>query len=379
MVKIVIIALLCSNVIFSQSAKDFIINDNNKIFKSLLTDIISESKNYGYNLERDKNQEYVFKSDFDNFIVLSKEIDDSYSEGLPKYSVGNIYKKYYFTQQSISNAIPWKIETVIRLTPYENVDIAQIKNSFNILLNNINKNLKINNYVTIKKTEKLNHKSFIGQYYDLCYESVIQKPCLDSEKNNNGECTSAKIYLNGESFEVKKASDETNLNFYSMTFLFMDKGIFEMVGKAETIVTSTSDAINNIRFTIGNQDMRKINQYDLKLMIKYFLDDCKKNNLKIPEIKIIEATFEPLNSETLALSFAYGDDSLIKIKVDPEKWINSTLEKKWYVLYHELGHDVLNLDHGQGGKMMFNFADKEYNWDEFFKDKEYMFNYINEK
>ena len=55
-----------------------------------------------------------------------------------------------------------------------------------------------------------------------------------------------------------------------------------------------------------------------------------------------------------------------------------------YILYHELGHDVLNLEHGQGGKMMFNFADRDYSWDEFFKDKEYMFSYyldnkLNEK
>ena len=62
--------------------------------------------------------------------------------------------------------------------------------------------------------------------------------------------------------------------------------------------------------------------------------------------------------------------------MDPEKWAKSSIEKRWYVLYHELGHDVLNLEHGQGGKMMFNFADKEYTWDDFFKDKDYMINFI---
>lgn len=377
--KIVFIVLLCSNVIFSQTAKDFVINDNNKLFKSLLTEIISESKNYGYNLERDNNQEYIFNDGLYYFIVLSKKIDDMYNEGLPNYSVGTIYKKYYFTQKTIVNAYPWKIETEIRLIQYENVNPTQIKNSFNKILDDIDKNLKNSNYRTINKSQKLNHKSFTGQYYDLCNESTVEKPCPDSEKDTNGECILANIYLNGESFEVKKARDNTNQNWFSLTFLFMDKGFSKMIGNAETIVTSTSDAINNIRFTIGNQDMRKINQYDLKSMIKYFLDDCKKNNIKIPEIKTIEATFEPLDSETLALSYAYGDDSLIKIKVDPEKWLNSTLEKKWYVLYHELGHDVLNLDHGQGGKMMFNFADREYNWDEFFTDRDYMFNYVNEK
>tara|TARA_A200000113_G_scaffold224771_1_gene243534 strand:+ start:1183 stop:1335 length:153 start_codon:yes stop_codon:yes gene_type:complete len=41
---------------------------------------------------------------------------------------------------------------------------------------------------------------------------------------------------------------------------------------------------------------------------------------------------------------------------------------------HELGHDVLNFQHGQGGKMMFNYSDAEYNWDTFVKDRDYMFN-----
>ena len=35
--------------------------------------------------------------------------------------------------------------------------------------------------------------------------------------------------------------------------------------------------------------------------------------------------------------------------------------------------DVLNLGHGEGGKMMFNFSDRGYSWDEFFEDKEEMF------
>jgi hypothetical protein len=48
-------------------------------------------------------------------------------------------------------------------------------------------------------------------------------------------------------------------------------------------------------------------------------------------------------------------------------------------MYHELGHDVLNLQHGQGGKMMFNYTEKDYTWGDFFKDKDYMFNSMKSK
>ena len=54
-------------------------------------------------------------------------------------------------------------------------------------------------------------------------------------------------------------------------------------------------------------------------------------------------------------------------------WLKSSLPTKFYILYHELGHDVLNLMHGQGGKMMFNFTEEEYSWKDFFIDRDNMF------
>ena len=120
-------------------------------------------------------------------------------------------------------------------------------------------------------------------------------------------------------------------------------------------------------------DMREINTYDLRAMTNFFLLDCKAgygiNNIKHQNIK---ATFETLEENVLALSYGKDDDSSIIIKVDPENWANANIITRWYVLYHELGHDVLNFSHGEGGKMMFNFANKEYKWENFCEDKEYM-------
>ena len=75
----------------------------------------------------------------------------------------------------------------------------------------------------------------------------------------------------------------------------------------------------------------------------------------------------------IALAYGFGQDDKILIKIDPENWQKSSLEKRLYVIYHELGHDVLNLDHGEGGKMMFNFVDKNYTLEEFVEDRDYMF------
>jgi len=135
----------------------------------------------------------------------------------------------------------------------------------------------------------------------------------------------------------------------------------------------------------------RVNEYDLEAMVNVFLDDYLNNYLdaglyneafvSIPsffdefkKLFNINATFTPLEGDALALSYGFNDDKNIVLKVDPEKWAKASSAKRWYTIYHELGHDVLNFEHGQGGKMMFNFADRDYNWETFEKDRNYMFN-----
>lgn len=122
--------------------------------------------------------------------------------------------------------------------------------------------------------------------------------------------------------------------------------------------------------------IKEISNYDLRRMVNFFLDNCKNYGIIIPN-QNIKATFEELEGNTIALAMAKDNDDEIFIKVDPENWQNSTVIKRWYILYHELGHDVLNLSHGEGGKMMFNFVERNYSWDDFIIDRNEMFyNYL---
>ena len=93
----------------------------------------------------------------------------------------------------------------------------------------------------------------------------------------------------------------------------------------------------------------------------------------------IDAKFESLDGNTIAISYGMNKDDEVIIRIDPEKWANASAPTKWYILYHELGHDILNLEHGQGGRMMFNFPLKDYTWKEFFEDRDFMFDYVLEK
>jgi len=82
-------------------------------------------------------------------------------------------------------------------------------------------------------------------------------------------------------------------------------------------------------------------EMDLDYMIGIFLEDCKNNNLAIKDNYNIKATFEPLQGNLIALAYGINDDSNIFLKVDPEMWSRASSETRWYILYHELGHDVL--------------------------------------
>ena len=362
--------------LFSQSSKDFLINDNEKIMSKVnLSDVISESKNYGYNFVRDEKQNYIFKDGplggF-NYVLLKKEIDP-YNPGIfPNNSVGFIYKKYFFLNKEIDDkCIIWKIDTKIILNEYEYVSAIQIKNFFKEIKNNLDKNIDDRNWLIIENYNKINCKIW-SEYFDVIEEKAIRK------KSNFNDVFMDHFFLNGICFKNVTTSAGYVLKCHSFYFSFKDKLTLE-TEKGFQDIEKIFLPFEESRYKIGNQDIREINQYDLEAMVKFFIEDCKKINKNIPKINTLKTTFETLDGEKIALAYGLGDDTSIIIKVDPVKWENSNIVKRWYIIYHELGHDVLNLEHGQGGKMMFNFADKEYSWDDFFNDKDYMINSIKDK
>jgi hypothetical protein len=144
-----------------------------------------------------------------------------------------------------------------------------------------------------------------------------------------------------------------------------EKNIYNFISERKVI-------INDKNYFVGNYNLKDVNQYDLNSMIDVFFLDCKNHNINIKKGKVI-SSFETLDGKTLGLSYGINNDTKIELRVDPAKWEASSIPKRWYLSYHELGHDVLNLKHGNGGRMMFNFADRGYSWKEFWDDRNYMF------
>lgn len=137
-----------------------------------------------------------------------------------------------------------------------------------------------------------------------------------------------------------------------------------------------------------------VDTFDLKAMIETFMLDYGSHILnemeqsfykgdidraeiygksKI-EAQPIIADFIQLENGTIAIAEGMNNDNEVNIVVNPINWKNYSEAKRFYIIYHELGHDVFNLTHGNGGKMMYNYADKDVTWKDFIDDRVDMFN-----
>lgn len=128
---------------------------------------------------------------------------------------------------------------------------------------------------------------------------------------------------------------------------------------------------------IYNMGMANFNPFDYEGYIYKFLEDAKKNhglNFDYVKDKTLYTISKNLENGVIAQSLTSNDDDSVVIQIDPQNWQKASQAKRWYIIYHELGHDILNLDHGECGPMMNAYAKSDYSWSEFEKDKSLMFN-----
>ena len=122
--------------------------------------------------------------------------------------------------------------------------------------------------------------------------------------------------------------------------------------------------------------LANVNPFNLDRYIdKFILDASTNHNIDLSYVnkrkKLI--LFRELDGQTIAAAYKMNDDDSVLVLVDPENWYDANQAKRWYIIYHELGHDILNLEHGECGPMMNETTSGNYSWDRLEKDKNIMF------
>ena len=125
-----------------------------------------------------------------------------------------------------------------------------------------------------------------------------------------------------------------------------------------------------------------INPFDLRAYLDVFIGDAKVNyGLDFSYIFDYEVDlefsvtgFDRLEESVIAYTDALGDDKRVHIVVNAARWNEASPLKKLMIFYHELGHDILNLEHvADEGPLMSVYAPGDVTIDQFLKLRHQMF------
>ena len=318
----------------------------------------------------------------DNFIYLRKEREGMSEDGAMTFSMGFEDKVIHLDNlenlgQLNSTTRVWKIFTCInyfthslpvmyQINPYASMKKDDITNFFGHVSNKLHKSLKKKKYNQLSQDVQLEETlgaSIFNWEFPLATNYIFQ------HKKSNHLISATE----SQRFKEDKGEGGTGEYWCMYYFELFDNSIKPKIEKE--IKKWDEKNSNESNFIIGGIDIRDIDIYNLESMIRMFIFDCVDHGF-LMDINIdpeIDATFESLSDNKIAVSYGMNMDDKIIIKVDPTQWDQASVQKKWYILYHELGHDVFNFQHGEGGKMMFCFADRDYTGSNFFDDKEAMF------
>ena len=138
---------------------------------------------------------------------------------------------------------------------------------------------------------------------------------------------------------------------------------------------------NRKSYSVAN-GLANVNPFNLEKYIDKFILDAKTNhNVDLSYVNKRDRLiiFRELEGQTIAAAYKKDNDNEVLVLVDPENWYDANQAKRWYIIYHELGHDILNLKHGECGAMMNESTSGSYTWSRLEKDKNTMFNTYKKK
>lgn len=101
-----------------------------------------------------------------------------------------------------------------------------------------------------------------------------------------------------------------------------------------------------------NYNQIALNSYEtdenFEIYVEKFYRDLAYHGLYPPRPKNLIIKFSELDkfkntTHIHAISFGYNDDQIVEIYINPTSWKNFNKPQKYFLMYHELAHDILNL------------------------------------
>jgi len=149
------------------------------------------------------------------------------------------------------------------------------------------------------------------------------------------------------------------------------------------------------KFTINNpiQPARNLSyesSEELKPYIDKFFRDLNNYgiNKSIPQdfiLKFSDLESHKTTSHFHGVSFGYNDDDKVEIYINKKSWSSFNKTQRYYIIYHELSHDILNLDdlsdnETNYGKIMYPSISKydNLNMNDFIKNMKDLFKSLQE-
>jgi hypothetical protein len=254
----------------------------------------------------------------------------------------------------------------------------------------ISQHFQQENIQFLKKTVEQDITTFSGYYYSQGHEvireisfknesifSLLDYTVSNGSKQLSQHSTCIKEHLLSTcDNEIAEKKNTENIQYictqYEKNVLHTSKVDIELVGNRTMVGSAEIYLVSDQTYKIGNYNLIDFDCSDIRGMIDVFLKDCENNGITFPQNQI-NVYYTDLNPGVLGVSYGMRNDKVVSIAIDKNNWIRSSNSKKWYVLYHELGHDLFNFDHGNGGRMMRPIADRGYSWKEFWEDRNTLF------
>ena len=147
--------------------------------------------------------------------------------------------------------------------------------------------------------------------------------------------------------------------------------------------TPKKNITNSVEWTEA-YDLTSLNPFELSAYLDVFVKDAAAFGIDLSYVYDGSISFEFKNDpvagpETIAYTDSLGKDDKVHVVVNPYWWNQASPAKRLAIMYHELGHDILNFDHdSEEGPLMSVYAQSDYTYEDLFALRAQMFNdYLN--